>query len=181
MTQSALIRLSGWGMVVAAICLLLTFAGWPAGFLIANLLITAGLWGLYVRTRERVNTVAQVALAIGILGGLVATASSSLLLTGADNSRTLTNNAMAVMFLGLFGFGLLTLRAKPLSYGNRLPMLAGLIWPCIVIGANVYHLLSGQWLPVPGWLSFALFSVMAIFLAGVGYVLQADARRARAI
>ena len=85
------------------------------------------------------------------------------------------NISMAVMFAGLFGFGLVALREKPMPHGNGLPALAGFWWPFIVIGANVYQQVTGQWLNVPFWLSFALFSGMSLCLAGLGYVLQSDA------
>lgn len=174
MTQNTFIRLSGWGMVGAAVALLLTFVPVPAAFLIAILLITAGLLGLYTRYGEQAGQPAKIALVIGGLGGVAGFVASLLLVAGYDSWRSAMNNSMAVMFIGLLGFGFMTLRTKVMPQGNGLPLLAGFIWPFIVLGANVYHLVTGQWLGVPGWLSFTLFASMSFFLAWLGYVLQAD-------
>jgi hypothetical protein len=63
-----------------------------------------------------------------------------------------------------------------MSYGNGLPVLAGFLWPFIVIAANVYPQITGHLGPeVPFWLSFTIFAIMGLFLAWLGYVLQADA------
>lgn len=175
MTQSTYIRLSGWGLVGAAVALLLTFVPIPAAFLMAILLTTAGFLGLYIRYGEQVNQIGKLALGLGVCGGVVGIVASLLLAAGDEGWRPTMTNAMVIMFAGLLAFGLMTLRLKPMPYGNGLPILAGFMWPLIVIGANVYHLLTGQWLAVPGWLSFTLFAIMAFFLAGLGYVLQADA------
>jgi hypothetical protein len=82
---------------------------------------------------------------------------------------------MAVMFAGLFFFGLIALRARPMPRGNGLPLLAGFWWPFVLIGATVYHQQTGHWLNVPFWLSFTWFTIMGFFLAWLGYVLQSDA------
>lgn len=175
MTQSTFIRLSGLGMVAAAISLLLTFVLAPIAFLVAILFITVGLLGLNARYGEQAGQTAKIALAIGVLGGAAGIVTSLLLAIGYEGWRSAMNNSMVVMFVGLFAFGLIALRAKPMAHGNGLPMLAGFLWPFIVVGANVYHLVTGQWLGVPGWLSFTLFAIMGLFLAWLGYVLHADA------
>lgn len=174
MTQSTFIRLSGWGMVGAAVALLLTFVPVPIAFLVAIMLITLGLWGLYARYGEQAGQIGKIALGIGILGGVAGIVASLLLAIGSESWRPTMNNAMVVMFLGLLGFGLITLRTKAMPQRNGLPLLAGFMWPFIVLGANVYHLVTGQWLGVPGWLSFTLFAILSFFLAWLGYVLQAD-------
>ncbi len=205
MTHSQFIRLSGWGMVLGAIALLLTFlsdaqiwisryrlfsAPTTSGndlsqvlsedvggmrFLSAIILITVGLLGLRARYGEQAGRAAKIALGAGVVGGVAGVASNLLWTTGYEHGRSLMNFAMAVMFAGLFVFGLVALRAKPMPRGNGLPMLAGCWWPFIVIGGNVFHQVTGQWLNVPFWPSFALFLSMSVFLAWLGYVLQSDA------
>jgi len=207
MTQSKFIRLSGWGMVLAAVSLLLTFLPDPTQirvglyrifgapttasgydpypflsdgvrgmpFPFAIILITLGLLGLRARYGEQAGNTAKMALGAGVLGGVAGVVSNILWAIGYENGRSLMNISMAVMFAGLFGFGLVALREKPMPHGNGLPALAGFWWPFIVIGANVYQQVTGQWLNVPFWLSFALFSGMSLCLAGLGYVLQSDA------
>ena len=91
------------------------------------------------------------------------------------------NISMAVMFAGLFVFGLVALREKPMPHGNGLPALAGFWFPFIMIGAIVYHQVTGHWQNVPFWPSFALFSGMSFFLAWLGYVLQSDAPPEQAV
>ena len=174
MTKSTFIRLSGWGLVGAAVALLLTFVPVPTAFLGAILSITLGLLGLYARYGEQAGQLGKIALSIGILGGVAGIVASLLLALGAESWRPTMNNAMVVMFLGLLAFGLIIVRVKPMPYGNGLPLLAGFMWPFIVLGANGYHLVTGQWLNVPGWLSFTLFAIMAFFLAWLGYVLQTN-------
>jgi len=182
MTRTKLIRLSGWGMVLAAISLLLTFLSLSESvgtmlFLFAILLITLGLLGLRARYGEQAGNTAKVALGIGILGGAAGLVSNVWMAIGFENGRSLMNFSMAFMFAGLFAFGLAALREKPMPRGNGLPVLAGLWFPLIVIVANVYHQVTGHWLGVPKWLSFAIFSAMGFFLALLGYVLQSDAPR----
>lgn len=65
--------------------------------------------------------------------------------------------------------------------GNGLPALAGFWFPLIAIGANVYHQVTGHWLEVPFWPSFTIFSIMGLFLALLGYVLQSDAPPEQAV
>ena len=177
MTRTKFIRLSGWGMVLAAISLLLTFLSdlGTMPFLFAILLMTLGLLGLRARYGEQAGNTAKLALGAGVLGGAAGIVSNLLMTIGYENGRSLMNFSMAVMFAGLFVFGLVALRENPMPRGNGLPALAGFWFPFIVMGANVYHQVTGHWLEVPGWLSFTIFSVMGFFLASLGYVLQSDA------
>ena len=108
------------------------------------------------------------------MGGVAGVVSNILMTIGYEDGRSLMNFSMAVMFAGLFVFGLIALREKPMPRGNGLPALAGFWWPFIVIGANVYYQVTGHWLNVPFWSSFALFSGMSVSLAWLGYVLQGD-------
>jgi len=201
------IRLSGWGMVVAAICLLLTFLpesakiqeglyqffGTPATsvqrdfyhslsegvrnlpFPVAILLITLGLLGLDIRYGEQAGLTVKIALGIGISGGAAGVVSNLVMALGYENGRSQMNFSMAVMFAGLFVFGLAALRKRPMPSGNGLPVLAGFWWPSIAIYAYVYPLVTGHLGPgVPVCLSFTIFSIMSLCLALLGYVLQAD-------
>lgn len=183
MTHSKFIRLSGWGMVLAAISLLLTFLDvGTMPFLFAILLITLGLLGLRARYGEQAGNTAKIALGAGVLGGAAGVISNILMTIGYENGRALMNISMAVMFAGLFVFGLVAMREKPMPRGNGLPALAGFWWPFIVIVANVYRQATGHLGPeVPVWLSFTLFSIMSFFLAWLGYMLQSDAPPEQAV
>lgn len=182
MTQTNFVRVSGWGMIVAAVCLLLTFTQvaetFPL-FLVVNLLITLGLVGLHVRYGERAGNVAKFALGMGIFGGFASVVSYFLWMSDAPNGRILMNLAMAVMFGGLFVFGLIAQAVKPMPRGNWLPALAGFWWVFLATSAYVNPQASGQ--GVPFWASFAMFCVMSFCLASLGYVLQANVRQARGV
>lgn len=201
MTRTKFIRLSGWGLVLAGISLLLSFLpaadqilaglyqtfGMPTTpaqhdlylsltsgvrslpFPVAILLITLGLFGMNIRYGARAGHIARLALGVGVVGGFAS------LVSWFWMSRPVTNIFIGLMFASLFVFGLVTLRVKPMRRGNGLPVLAGFWWPFLVIQAYVYPLMIRQSIPeVPFWLSFAVFSLMSLSLAWLGYVLQAD-------
>lgn len=207
LTKAKFIRLSGWGLVAAAVALLLSFlpeageiqaglyriVGAPASAAqaglvetvtsgarwlplpLAVLLVTIGLMGLGVRYGEAAGKWARLALAIGVLGGAAGLVINILTVTIRPVDRPLWNSAIAVMFGGLFAFGLVALRKKPMASGNGLAALAGFWWPFFVIHSTVYFQVTGHsGPPVPFWLSFAMFSIMSASLALLGYVLQAD-------
>ena len=213
MTRTKFIRLSGWGMVLAAVSLLLSFLpeaeiileglyqtfGAPATsaqhdlyqslsegvrslpFPVAILLITLGLLGLFIGYGEQAGKTAKMALGIGVLGGAAGLVINVWMILGLENGRPLMNISMAFMFAGLFLFGLVALRVKPMPRGNGLPVLAGFWWPALVIQAYVYPQVTRSLGPeVPLWLSFTIFTAMGLFLALLGYVLQADVPREKA-
>lgn len=182
MSQSIFIRASGWGLIIAAVCFVLTFTLATETipfFLIANLLTTLGLVGLYLRYGERAGSAAKLALGIGIFGGIASVVTFFLMSTGIENGRILMNISMGIMFGGLFVFGLIAQFVKPMPRGNWLPTLAGFWWVFLVISAYVIPPTTRQ--NVPDWASYSIFFMMAIFLALLGYVLQADARDTRAL
>lgn len=175
-------RLSGWAFVGAAACLLLTFIDAPwlrAAFLAAIALVTLGLLGLRARYGAQAGPGARLALDVGVAGGAAGAVSFFLMTGGYEHGRTLMNVAMAVMFGGLFVFGLIALRARPLPRGNALPALAGVWWPLITLFAYVVAPLSGA-AGVPVGVSFALFAAMSVCLAWLGLVVQANATAERA-
>ena len=174
MTQSRFIQLSGWGMVVAAVFLLLTFVPVPIAFFVAILFTSLGLLGLWLGYGKAAGRGPRIALKIGIVAGAVGLGSNLWMLMGHENGRPLMNLAMAVMFSGLFLFGLTTVGQKVMPHGNGLPLLAGFGWPLLWLGTAINHQITGQWLTVPGWLSFTWFALMAFFLAWLGYRIQAD-------
>lgn len=206
MTKHKFVRLSGWGMILAAISLLLTFLSnsqfqavvdvflsaptTASGserydsiyigvrslpFFFTILLTTVGMIGMHAQYGERSGQPARIALRIGILGGLAAWVYSLGTVVGIGNLRPGMNSWMAIMFAGLFVFGLAAVKEKPMPRGNGLPALAGLWWPLIFLGSSVYFRVTGQGLHVPLGLSVAFFSAMSCFLAMLGFVMQADA------
>lgn len=185
MTDHRWLRLSGWGMGLAAAALLATFlpAAWrfdfpPAvPFLIAILLTTLGELGMRVRYGARAGRAGQASLDIGIAGGVAATVGGLLWATGFSG-RGAMNASMAVMFGGLFVFGWVAIRRKPMPRGNVLPLLAGLWWPLIFLVSSVLGLADIQ-LDVSFGASLLLFLAMCIPLALLGYRTQADIRANR--
>jgi drug/metabolite transporter (DMT)-like permease len=84
------------------------------------------------------------------------------------------NIFMAVMFAGLVVFGIAALRNRAMPRGNGLPVLAGVWWLLLTIQAYVFpQIIQVDFMPA--WFSLAIFSMMGLFLALLGYVLQADA------
>jgi hypothetical protein len=142
----------------------------------AILFITLGLFGLHIRYARRTGNSAKLSLGMGIAGGVVSLVISAGMVMGIQIVRPLMNISMAFMFAGLFVFGLAALRSRPMPRGNGLPALAGFWWPLLVIHAYVYPQFIQRFfgLQVPLWFSFAIFSLMSISLATLGYVLQAD-------
>ncbi len=143
-------------------------------FFFAILLITVGLLGLRARYGEQAGRAARMALGAGVLGGVAGLVNMGVLFMGLENAWTLMIYSIGVMFGGLFVFGLIALRNKPMPRGNALPALAGFWFPFIMIRAEVYHLVTGVWLNVSNWESFTLFAAVSFFLAWLGYVLQGD-------
>ncbi len=93
MTRARFVRFSGWGLALAAVCLLLTFLPLPEGvqalpFLSAILLVTLGLRARY---GERSGPAANLALGIGIVGGLAGAASNQWMASGYAGGRSLMN------------------------------------------------------------------------------------------
>ncbi len=184
MTRYQFLRVSGWGLIGAAVCLLLTFLparAVPFGvekapFFIAILLITLGQLGLDLRQADRADPRARLAIRIGMAGGAAGLVSHVAWVLEMEQGRTLMNFALAIMFAGLFGFGVMTWPARLRPSGSGWAILAGLWWPLIMLSSYLYHRATGQWLSVPGWLSFAMFLGMSVGLAGLGYELQASAR-----
>lgn len=203
MTRAKFIRLSGWGLILAAISLLLTFPEeiqtglaqifgarsepilsryWLVGWLpmfVAIFLIMIGLLGLRARFGKQASRVVRTALEIGALGGALSAITYILTVFGLMPSRYLTNISMAVMFVGLLIFGLAARRERLLPRGNGYAVLAGLWWPLIVIDAYVIPLgIKSYFGPdIPLWFTLTIFSLISIPLALLGYVLQADAPR----
>lgn len=207
MTRAKFIRLSGWGLILAAISLLLTFPeqiqtglvkifGTPAEIVLSRywlvgwlpmfaaiFLIMMGLLGLRARFRQQASRAAQAALEIGALAGAAAAVTYLLTVFGLLPSRHLVNIFMAVMFAGLLAFGLATGRARLLPRGNGYAVLAGIWWPLLVIDAYVFPLGTAGYFgqAIPLWFTLTIFTLISIPLALLGYALQADAPQAEEI
>lgn len=179
MTRTTFIHLSGWSLIVAALCPLATFFPRPESgdklpFLFAIVLITFGLVGIRARYGEKTGNAGKIALSIGIFGGGASVVSFLLWAGDVENARIMMNVSMGIMFGGLFVFGLIAQSVKPMPRGNWLPALAGFWWLFLVISAYVFPPVNRQ--NVPDWASLGIFLMMALFLAMLGYVLQADAQ-----
>ena len=90
------------------------------------------------------------------------------------------NISMAVMFTGLFVFGLAAWRDQLLPRVNVYAVLAGFWWPFIVIDAYVIPqgIRSYFGPEIPFWFTLTIFLLIGIPLALLGYVLQSDAQMA---
>ncbi|MQC27447.1 MAG: hypothetical protein DWG76_08415 [Chloroflexi bacterium] len=188
MTNMKFVRLSGWGLVLAAVSFLLTFLTdaaeiqiWLFGifgtktsgaelnlyrsisdviammpFFLGVVLVILGILSLQARYGKHVRPIGSFALGAGALFGASALVGLIGMMAGIESAGSLAMPSIALMFTGLFVFGLTAIKAKPMENGNFLPMLAGFWHPMIVFGANLNHLLTGNWLEVPGWLSFSI-------------------------
>ncbi len=170
MTQSKFIRASGWGLVLAAVALLLTFIsegdlqawftrifGPPTTFSGLNRLQT-----VTGAVAESTSFFTILLITLGLVGlhlrfgerageaartslvvgvlGGVAGLVFDIGMTMGLEQRPMVNICVAIMFAGLVGFGLAALRSKAMPRGNGLPVLAGVWWPLLVIDAYVFPL-----------------------------------------
>ena len=198
MTREKYIRLSGWGMILSGISLLLGFLASNMDSVlgrslmgsevdryenISTILIMAGTFllvlgfvGLLLRYGQQTGRAGKIALvggaffgSISLLGGWT--------LSSDDNvwSWTIWFSSFTMMFVCLTVFGTLTVRKKLLPRWNALPLVAGIGIPIFVLVTGIWEALT----PGPDWVNDQGFGLLILLFTAVGigllgFTLQGD-------
>jgi hypothetical protein len=197
MSKSTFIRISGWALVLGGVGFALLFLGWfmdqyyplahwgdnyggigyIAGFLVAPILTTIGVFGLIARydkvigtTGSRVVKASTVILLGATLFGLV---SDRIMLFGRYSETpwnfTLLGAAGVMFCLSLFGF--FALPSRPLPRWNGLPILAGIGFPLLLIFGYLLEMFT-RFNAVAG----IVMVVQVVSMVVLGFILQGDAQ-----
>jgi hypothetical protein len=197
MSKSKFIRLSGWAFILGATTLLVVFLidlrdapPYDPNYFLSKpidryfeyattilmptsfLLFMVGMIGLYLRYRDEINNIGKFGLIVGIVGGVSSFIGSILFITDSEFSWNLFFAGFLLFFLGLVIFGIGSWRDSPLPRWNALPILTGIWFPLLVIATSQMD-----------WgesviLDAIVYLLTIIGLAGIGYLLQSDAKRA---
>ena len=199
MSKEKFIRLSGWSLLLGAFTFLVVwlidqrgappynphnFLSKPIDLYLeyaSMILIPASLFlfmvgmiGLYLRYGDETNGLGKGSLIMGIIGGVLSFVGSILMTTTeSEVAWTVFFAGFMLYFLGLIIFGIATLRETPLPRWKILPILTGIWFPLNVL------ITSGMSWRETVILDIAVFSLTAIGLAGLGYLLQSDSQPIR--
>lgn len=201
MTKPKFMRFSAWALMVGVTAYLPWFIyamlagtrfdpdvnGWYIlndlvvfGLVYGCILLPLGLLGLRERYGSQVGVLGRGILMAGALGGVglgILFFYEMKYSLGEDIYRVyvIYLTGLILPFVSLLLFGMLTLRYKPLSRGNGLPLTAGLIAPVFI---KLYGLLAGIRFLVEDtffvFLSILGFIVMSVALIRFGYISQVD-------
>lgn len=197
MSKSKFIRLSGWAFILGATTLLVVFLidlrdapPYDPNYFLSKpidryfeyattilmptsfLLLMVGMIGLYLRYRDEINNIGKFGLIVGIIGGVSSFTGSILFITDSEFSWNLFFAGFLLFFLGLVIFGIGSLRDSPLPRWNALPILTGIWFPLLVIATSQMDWGESMILDA------IVYLLTIIGLAGIGYLLQSDAKRA---
>ena len=198
MTREKFIRLTGWGMILSGVSLLLGFLASNMDAILGrslmgreyeryeaisnvllitgSLLLMFGLIGLLLRYGKQSGRAGKLALMGGVFFSLLS------MLGGWGLSISDTSWAWTTWFIGftmifvcLALFGLLTLRQKLLPRWNALPLLAGIGIPLYVLISIIWEALT----PGSGWVDDQGFGLLMLLLTMtglgfLGFILQGD-------
>lgn len=201
MSKQKFVRLSGWSFVLGAITFLVawlisirdvpeynpnnflsrpidlyleytTVILLPATFL----LLLVGMIGLYLRYRNKTNSLGKFGLIMGIIGGVVTLmAAIPMFTSGPDWSWTAWMVGSILYFSGLVFFGISAVRGNLLPRWNALPILTGIWFPLLIMVTSQMDWESSE------LISLGAFLLIAIGLAGMGYLLQSDSQEEAAL
>lgn len=192
MNKSNSIRLSGWSFIIGAIAFLrpailqLDYGSRTISPLMTNtffwapVLLVVGLLGL--RARYKIGSgvllfgaiVGGVSLIVGFLGQYLSPSYSA-----GVPYFWVWMGGLLVLHICLFIFGIVMFIKKPLPRWNWLPLVAGMWVPLLLLLSGV---LGGGNSPSPSQKVFviAVFVMMTVAQAMLGYMLQAGASHERA-
>ncbi|KAA3643821.1 MAG: hypothetical protein DWQ07_17040 [Chloroflexi bacterium] len=192
MSKEKFMRLSGWGMMLGALALVLGFAASggessyydPLGgrdgfyeyaqlFLVPSgiFLITLGILGLRMRYGKHSGILGNLSLLLSAASGFVSfIAAIPLFILNDGPWWEITMGGLLNIFVGLAVFGLAALRRKPLPRWNALPLLTGIAFP-ILLTVGVQTDQSGE---IVGPIVMLWSSVGVGIL---GYLLRGDVPR----
>jgi hypothetical protein len=129
--------------------------------------------GLYLRYRNKTNSLGKFGLIMGIIGGVVTLMAAIPMFTSGPNwSWTAWMVGSFLYFLGLVFFGISAVRGNLLPRWNALPILTGIWFPLLIIVTSQMSWEASE------YISFGAFLLIAIGLAGMGFLLQSDSQPA---
>ena len=200
MTKEKFIRLSGWGLVLAAVTLVAGFGigggetsysdplGGRDGFYeysqlilipASMLMFTIGMIGLRARYSQGSSRLGNTGLTIAIAGGGAAFLTSiplfALWVVYEGVWWVVWISSMFALFTGLFLFGIDTDRKKPMPRWNAVPLLTGIWFPILGLMAILLNLLGVDSTSGNGdflWIISLIFVVIGTMV--LGYLLQSD-------
>lgn len=200
MTKEKFIRLSGWGLILAAVTLVVGFGigagetsysdplGGRDGFYEYSQLIlipasmlffTTGMIGLRARYRQGSGRLGMIGLTIAIAGGGVAFLTSiplfALWVVYEGMWWIIWISSMFALFTGLFLFGIDAIRKKPMPRWNAVPLLTGIWFPILGLMAILLNLIGVDTSSGNGdflWMISLIFVVIGTMV--LGYLLQSD-------
>ncbi|MEJ2599384.1 MAG: hypothetical protein P8Z00_13700 [Anaerolineales bacterium] len=194
MTRSKFIRLSGWSLMVGAVTFFVfilviflatdvyntyglngSFAEIP--FLLSvwatPILLGVGLLGLRTRFGDEVGNFGNNVLMLGAIAGPVINIIGITIPQIGSWGWLLPFTGNAIVLACLSIFGIAALSAKPLARWNSLPLIAGVLYPIIIILMYIFEAM--RVLPdAIGTLAFIGIPLQCVLLVVLGYMLQAD-------
>ena len=196
MTREKFIRLSGWGMILSGISLLLGFLASNMDAVLGRslvgqevkryetismvlisagtLLLVLGFIGLLLRYGEQSGRVGKIFLGGGVLFGLLSMTGAVVLSNYAPNWAWMTwISSFTMIFVCLSLFGMLTLRQKLLPRWNALPLVAGIGIPLFFLIVAIWESFNEGFVEDQGFgLLILLITMVSVGL--LGFVLQGD-------
>lgn len=192
MTRAKWIQLSGWGLAASGFLLMAGFAAssrptfnpynaasWPIDpilnaadlilVVVAMLLMSAGMAGLFARFQAQASLPGKAGLTIGIIAGLVSSA-GAIGLGFSDSSPwwELLMFGLLGVNLGLALFGINCWRKRLFSRWNGLLLMMGVTF-------LLFSVASIGLLPMPESMVLPVFVFFAVTMGLVGYRLQSEA------
>ncbi len=154
MSKSQLIKFSGWAFILGAFSFATILTGSDSiafpGSVISSILLAVGLLGLRARYGEYLGGIGRNILLIGVIGMIllyIVVGYLFLMYFGVlpaiqndlpEGLWILLFGGPAVLLLALTLFGLTTLRSKPMSHLNWLPVVAGIWYPLVYLFLATY-------------------------------------------
>jgi len=191
MNKSTFIRMSGWALALAGIAFIMVFSMWyleennpllhivntsygtisyVSGLYVGPFLLAVGLLGLRSRYSEVIGSLGRTVLLFGAVIGLVISLIGMIGTPINDNLWAMLIYGPAVSMFFLAVFGILGLSSKPLPRWNGLPILAGIVFPALLV--IVYGLglssTSFEWFVAVG------LAIQFLAMIVLGFILQGD-------
>ena len=190
MNKSTFIRMSGWALVLAGIAFIMVFSIWyleennpllhidkttyftvsyVSGLYVGPFLLAVGLLGIRSRYSEVIGSMGKAVLLFGAVIGLVISLIGMIGTPINDNLWDMLIYGPAVSMFFLAVFGIQGLSSKPLPQWNGLPILAGVVFPAmlvIVFGLGLET--SFDWFTAVG------LAIQFLAMIVLGFILQGD-------
>lgn len=189
MSNSPLIKSSGWAFIASAFAFITILTGSDPiaipGSEISAILLAVGLLGLRARYGERIGGFGRNILLLGASGPfllvIVIAMGLSDLLTETQIEEglwVLLFGGPAISLLGLTLFGVAALHSKPMPRLNWLPLFAGIWYPVTYIIFSIYDISQKGVFPdqsLPALESMVVIQFLALCILGI--VLNSDSSK----